>query len=97
MYLMCPCRIGWWVGLPLALTTSVYEACGLQAATLLVGQALVGILLLETVNYIEHYGLQRRGLAQGGCDWLASCSVFLHDGWMAGWGKIFLSNFKCTF
>lgn len=28
--------------------------------------AFVGILLLETVNYIEHYGLQRKQLASGG-------------------------------
>lgn len=28
--------------------------------------ALMGILLLETVNYIEHYGLQRRPLPGGG-------------------------------
>jgi alkane 1-monooxygenase len=28
--------------------------------------AFIGILLLETVNYIEHYGLQRKQLASGG-------------------------------
>lgn len=27
--------------------------------------ALIGILLLETVNYIEHYGLQRQQIAEG--------------------------------
>lgn len=27
--------------------------------------ALIGILLLETVNYIEHYGLQRKKTAEG--------------------------------
>lgn len=27
--------------------------------------ALIGILLLETVNYIEHYGLQRKAIANG--------------------------------
>ncbi|MBL7963411.1 MAG: alkane 1-monooxygenase [Flavobacteriales bacterium] len=31
-----------------------------------VGAALIGILLLETVNYIEHYGLRRTKGAQGG-------------------------------
>lgn len=30
--------------------------------------AFVGILLLETVNYIEHYGLQRKQLATGGVE-----------------------------
>ena len=27
--------------------------------------AIIGILLLETVNYIEHYGLQRKQIGQG--------------------------------
>lgn len=31
----------------------------------LVGQAVAGIVLLETVNYIEHYGLRRRLRADG--------------------------------
>jgi len=30
-----------------------------------IGAAMVGILLLETVNYIEHYGLQRREIEPG--------------------------------
>jgi alkane 1-monooxygenase len=29
------------------------------------GAAAIGIILLETVNYIEHYGLQRRSLGDG--------------------------------
>jgi alkane 1-monooxygenase len=32
---------------------------------LFLGAALQGILLLETVNYIEHYGLQRKALSEG--------------------------------
>lgn len=31
----------------------------------LVGQAAIGIFLLETVNYLEHYGLRRQKLANG--------------------------------
>ena len=30
-----------------------------------IAAALIGILLLETVNYIEHYGLQRRSTGDG--------------------------------
>lgn len=30
-----------------------------------IGAALIGILLLETVNYIEHYGLQRKATGAG--------------------------------
>jgi len=40
------------------------------AGTLVTGYflvaAFIGILLLETVNYIEHYGLQRRPMVEGG-------------------------------
>lgn len=32
---------------------------GAKAAALLAGQAVVGVMLLEIVNYIEHYGLRR--------------------------------------
>ncbi len=38
---------------------------GPMAMLLFAAAALQGILLLETVNYIEHYGLQRRQLAEG--------------------------------
>lgn len=31
----------------------------------LIGQAIIGFCLLETVNYVEHYGLRRRKLAGG--------------------------------
>lgn len=31
----------------------------------LAGQAIVGFCMLETVNYLEHYGLRRRSLADG--------------------------------
>lgn len=38
---------------------------GWQAALFAIAIAVVGFLLLETVNYIEHYGLSRRQLASG--------------------------------
>ncbi len=38
---------------------------GWLTALLFIGAAINGILLLETVNYIEHYGLQRRQLEEG--------------------------------
>lgn len=38
---------------------------GLKAALCFVAAALLGILLLETINYIEHYGLQRRRVESG--------------------------------
>jgi alkane 1-monooxygenase len=38
---------------------------GWTALLFFLGAAVQGILLLETVNYIEHYGLQRKQIAEG--------------------------------
>lgn len=38
---------------------------GVTVLPWLIGQALIGIFLLETVNYLEHYGLRRRQLPNG--------------------------------
>jgi alkane 1-monooxygenase len=38
---------------------------GWLTALLFMAAAVLGILLLETVNYIEHYGLQRKQIAEG--------------------------------
>ena len=38
---------------------------GVQITPYLIMQALIGILYLETVNYIEHYGLRRKKLPNG--------------------------------
>ncbi|KAK9855451.1 hypothetical protein WJX84_008303 [Apatococcus fuscideae] len=73
-------RVAWWVGMPLALVLGLYHSCGPQAVMLLVGQAAVGILLLETVNYIEHYGLQRKSLDSGGYE-----TVTVNHSWNANW------------
>jgi len=38
----------------------IYVVFGALALILFVGAAIIGFLLLETVNYIEHYGLRRK-------------------------------------
>jgi alkane 1-monooxygenase len=43
----------------------IYWYFGFFVLTCFLGAALMGILLLETVNYIEHYGLQREQLENG--------------------------------
>ena len=43
----------------------IYIAFGLLPLLYFLSAALMGILLLETVNYIEHYGLQRKEIAEG--------------------------------
>jgi alkane 1-monooxygenase len=44
----------------LALITLIYFVFGGWIMLYFIATALIGILLLETVNYIEHYGLQRK-------------------------------------
>lgn len=44
---------------------TIYAWFGLQPLLLFMAAALLGILLLETVNYIEHYGLTRKATADG--------------------------------
>ncbi|HYF32870.1 MAG TPA: alkane 1-monooxygenase [Chitinophagaceae bacterium] len=49
----------------LAFVLLIYFVFGWQILLWYLGAALMGILLLETVNYIEHYGLQRKPIAEG--------------------------------
>ncbi len=48
-----------------ALLATIAFVFGPMALGFFVGQAVVGFLLLESVNYVEHYGLQRQQLASG--------------------------------
>jgi alkane 1-monooxygenase len=53
-------RALWWAGAPVALAAAANAAAGPPGLVFFVIQAAGGILMLEVVNYIEHYGLQRR-------------------------------------
>ncbi len=55
------------MGVLLQLTYLVllYVIFGLEAVLILIVASVIGILLLESVNYIEHYGLVRNQLASG--------------------------------
>jgi alkane 1-monooxygenase len=44
----------------LALLAAIAAVFGLEVLGWFLGAAFIGILMLETVNYIEHYGLRRR-------------------------------------
>jgi alkane 1-monooxygenase len=48
-----------------ALYVVLLVALGPMAALFWFGQSLVAIVLLEVINYVEHYGLQRREIAPG--------------------------------
>ncbi len=48
-----------------ALLSGIYFYFGLAALLYFIGAAVMGFLLLETVNYIEHYGLRRSKTENG--------------------------------
>jgi alkane 1-monooxygenase len=54
-----------WHGLTLLFAATITAWLGLPGLVFFVLQALVAIVLLELVNYIEHYGLLRRQRADG--------------------------------
>jgi alkane 1-monooxygenase len=49
----------------LAFLLTIFFIFGGSATILFIAAAIIGFLLLETVNYIEHYGLSRRSSAPG--------------------------------
>jgi alkane 1-monooxygenase len=54
-----------WTACPLLLAAAAFRAYGWAGVGFMALQAFVAILMLETVNYIEHYGLVRRKLPSG--------------------------------
>ena len=55
----------WYAVFELIFIVLVFLFFGLPAVAFVVGAGIVGFLLLETVNYIEHYGLLRKKLPSG--------------------------------
>ena len=58
-------RMLWAVAAPLAIAAALGLVGGPAAVGFFVVQASVAVTLLELVNYLEHYGLQRRRRADG--------------------------------
>lgn len=52
-------------GVSIVLALMAFALSGWQGLGFFLGQSLVAIVLLETVNYIEHYGLHRRREGDG--------------------------------
>ncbi len=55
----------WWSLLSLSFAIAAYVVGGIYALAFYLAQALIAIVSLEMVNYIEHYGLERRKLPNG--------------------------------
>jgi alkane 1-monooxygenase len=55
----------WFQVIEIVFVTAIFFFFGWLTGLLFLAAALMGILLLETVNYIEHYGLRRKQIAEG--------------------------------
>jgi alkane 1-monooxygenase len=55
----------WWTALWVAMGGALLAASGPAALVFFVAQGVIAALSLEIINYIEHYGLERRRLPNG--------------------------------
>lgn len=55
----------WYTLIEISYLASIFMFFGITGVAFAIGAAIVGFLLLETVNYIEHYGLSRKKLDSG--------------------------------
>ncbi|MBV1883696.1 MAG: alkane 1-monooxygenase [Pseudomonadales bacterium] len=58
-------KVLWFAFLPTLLLILITAIFGVQAAILFVSQAIISVVTLETVSYIQHYGLERSTLNSG--------------------------------
>ncbi len=63
----------WYHIIQMALLVVIYLFFGMKMLIIFVAAATIGILLLETVNYIEHYGLKRKKLPNGNYERAMPC------------------------
>jgi alkane 1-monooxygenase len=55
----------WFTVIQLCYLTAIFFVFGLKVLLVAIFSGIIGFLLLETINYIEHYGLQRKLLPSG--------------------------------
>ena len=55
----------WWITIPACIASASYLVYGIKGLCMFLGQAAVGIVMLEVVNYLEHYGLLRKKMEDG--------------------------------
>ena len=63
----------WYIWIQLAYLAVIYFFFGINGAFFAICAAVVGFILLETVNYIEHYGLLRLKKASGRYERVREC------------------------
>lgn len=50
----------WFVSIHAAILFAIYTIFGWSAVFFQLGYSLVGIFFIELINYVEHYGLERK-------------------------------------
>lgn len=73
-------RLVWWAVCPLTMAAACFTASGPGGLIMLMGQAAGSVLLLEVVNYLEHFGLERQQLDNGRWE-----KVQAKHSWNANW------------
>ncbi|WP_281613000.1 alkane 1-monooxygenase [Flammeovirga sp. SubArs3] len=63
----------WYLVLSLGYISVLFMLFGFKITVLLIISGIIGILLLETINYIEHYGLERKQLDNGHYERVQPC------------------------
>jgi alkane 1-monooxygenase len=71
-------RLLWFAGAEVLLPIGLALGWGVSAAIVWAGQALVAVTLLTAINYVEHYGLLRKGSDADGYE-----RVMPHHAWNA--------------
>lgn len=75
-----------------AMYLAVAAVWGGGAAAFLAAQAIVAFGILETINYIEHYGLERREIAPGQYERIAACHSWNSSHRVSNWLLINLAR-----
>ncbi|WP_422858193.1 alkane 1-monooxygenase [Flagellimonas sp. S174] len=63
----------WYTLIQVLFLITIYFLFGSLGLTFAIGSGIVGFLLLETVNYIEHYGLKRKKMPSGRYERVREC------------------------
>lgn len=74
----------WWIiGVPALFCVMFYLYGGGSALAFFILQSFIAILTLEIVNYIEHYGLERKKLADGSYEKVNPCHSWNASHWLS--------------
>ena len=86
------CELSKWTLLQLVIVIALGAAGGLAAAAFFLAQSLFAIIYLETINYVQHYGLRRRRRSDGGHEPVDASHSWNATYWREQWGLVNLGR-----